>query len=114
MFKDWVVPEKTGYDVRFEPIDDYTAKLVDQLPISEGEKLLFRSHISLVSTCLYFVLLPIPSKYTNTNTNTLRFLPNTQIQIQIHFLFFSSLKIHTISLILFLPGEVQTHAGARI
>ena len=44
---DWVVSEETGVDVRFKPIDDYTAEYVDKLPISEGEKKLLRSHISL-------------------------------------------------------------------
>ena len=46
---DWVVSEETGVDVSFKPIDNYTAEFVDKLPISEGEKKLLRSHISLVN-----------------------------------------------------------------
>ena len=63
MFNDWVVSEETGYDVRLKPIDDYTAELVDQLPLSASEKGLFRSHVSLVST-VYILC-------------SYRFLPNT-------------------------------------
>ena len=57
MFKDWVVSEETGYNVRFNPIDEKTAEYVKQLSINEGEKNLYKSYISLVSIVyiLYFV-----------------------------------------------------------
>ena len=61
---DWVVSEETGVDVSFKPIDNYTAEFVDKLPISEGEKKLLRSHISLVSTLFFF---------PNLNTHTVSY-----------------------------------------